>query len=172
VAGRVITVLAVVATLSVVALYITVIRSVDGPAQADVLTVPFVAGYLLLMAALLAASLLVRPIARPALRAAASAGLFALGVLAGFTIGVAILIAAALAIASTVLAMIAEPSARSQISGTIAAVLAIALLVGGFEFTWNYLACPPAGESGGSTASFLGHGSIYACNNGVLTVQH
>jgi hypothetical protein len=171
VAARVITVLAVIATLAVDATYISIVRSVDGPAQADVLTVPFVAGYMLLMAALLAASLFARPVARPALRAAASAGLFVLGVLAAFTIGAAILIAAALAIASTVLAMRAKPGARSQISGTIAAVLAVALLGGGFEFTWNHLVCPPTGESGGSTASFLGHGSSYDCNNGVLTVH-
>jgi len=167
----VITVLAVVATLSVVALYITVVRSVDGPAQPDVLTAPFVAGYLLLMAVLLTTSLFAPPGARPALRAAASAGLLVLGVLAAFSIGTAILIAAALAIASTVLAMRAEPTARSQISGTIAALVAVALLVGGFEFSWNHLVCPPTGESGGSMASFLGHGSSYDCNNGVLTVH-
>jgi hypothetical protein len=171
VAARVLVAIAVVAIVAIVVLYLAIVSSVGGPAPADVLVEPFVAGYLLLMAALLAASLFAPPLARPALRAAASAGLFVLGVLGAFTIGVAILVAAALAIASTVLAIRARPEARAQLSATVAAMLAVALLVGGFEFTWNYLVCPPTGESGGSTASFLGHGSSYECVDGHLTVR-
>ena len=170
-AARVIVLLAVVTILAVDATYISITRSLNGPGTADVLTVPFVAGYMFVMAALMAASLFTPPVAQLALRASASAGLLILGLLALFTIGFAILVAATLAIASTVLAMRSQPSARSQVFATIAALLAVALLVGGFEFTWNYLVCPPTGESGGTTASLLGHSSSYDCNNGVLTVH-
>jgi hypothetical protein len=47
----------------------------------------------------------------------------------------------------------------------------VAALSSNLEFSWHYLVCPPIGQSGGSTASLLGHTSSYDCNNGVLTVH-
>ncbi len=170
-AARVLVAVAVVITFAVVALYVSVIRGQSGPATPDVLTVPFLAAYQVLMALLLLASLLVPPAVRPALRAAAAAGLLVLGWLGAMSIGIPLLLAAGLAMGSTVLAIDARPGRRILISVAFAAVVAIALLVAGFEFSWHYLVCPPTGESGGTTASFLGHASSYDCNNGVLTVH-
>lgn len=170
-AARVLVAVAIVAIAAIVVLYVSIIHVQGGPSTPDVLTVPFVAGYQLLMAALLGASLLASPALRPALRGAASAGLLVLGWLAIFSIGIAILIAAGLAIASTALALNERPGARPVVSAVLAGALAVALLVAGFEFSWHYLVCPASGESGGTTASLLGHSSSYDCNNGVLTVH-
>lgn len=170
-AQRVVVGVAVIATLAIVALYLAIIRSQGGPSTPDVLTVPFVAGYLLLMAVLLGVSLPAPAGTRPAFRSAAAGGLFVLGVLALFTIGVAILLVAGLAIAATVLAIAARPGARSVVSAVLAGVLAVAVLVAGFEFSWHYLVCPSTGESGGTTASLLGNGSSYDCNDGLLIVH-
>ena len=171
VADRVLVAIAVVAVLTIDALYLAIIRSQDGPPTPDVLTVPFVASYLGLMATLLAASLFVPVAARPALRGAASGGLLVLGVLSAFSIGVAVMLAAAPAIAATVLAINARPGAKSVVAAAIAAVLSVVLMAAGFEVAWNHLVCPPTGESGGTTASLLGNGSSYDCSDGVLTVH-
>jgi hypothetical protein len=170
-AERVLTALAVIAIVAIVAIYLAIIRSQGGQASDTPLIVPFVASYLALMAALLAASFFTPAAWRPALRAAASAGLVFMGVLAAFSIGLAILVAAALAIASAVLSARARPGGTTTASSGVAVLLAVALLVAGFEFSWSYLVCPASGESGGSTASFLGRGSSYDCHNGVLTVH-
>lgn len=160
-----------IGTAAIVALYLAIIRSQGGPSTPDVLTVPFVASYLLLMALLLAVSLLVPPAARPALRGAAAGGLFVLGVLALFSIGLAIVLTAGLAIAATVLAIADRPGAKSVVSAVVAGVVAVAVLVAGFEFSWHYLVCPATGQQGGATAGFAGEGFSYDCNNGVLTTH-
>ena len=170
-AARLLVAVAVVAIVATAAAYVAIIRSQSEHGTPDVLTVPFVASYQLLMALLLLASLVVPAAARPAFRGAASAGLLVLGWLAAMSIGIPLLLGAGLAIGSTVLAIDARPGLRSLISAGVAGMLAVALLAAGFEFTWNHLVCPPTGESGGSTASFLGHGSSYDCNNGVLTTR-
>jgi hypothetical protein len=171
-AARVLVAVAVVITFALVAVYVSLIKGQDGPPTPDVLTVPFLAAFQILMALLLLASLLVPPAVRPALRAAPTAGLLFLGWLAAMSIGIPLLLAAGLAMGSTVLAIDSRPGRRIVISSAVAAVLAVGLLVGGFEFSWNYLVCPPTGQSGGSTASLLGRGVSYDCNNGVLTVHH
>lgn len=163
--------MAVIATAAIVALYLSIIRSQGGPSTPDVLTVPFVAAYQLLMAVLLGVSLLAPAGARPALRGAAAGGLFVLAVLALFSIGVAILLVAGLAIAATVLAIVERPGARSVVSAVLAGVLAVLLLVAGFEFAWHYLVCPPTGEMGGTTAGFFGDSIAFDCKDGVLTVH-
>ena len=170
-AERVLTALAVIAIVAIVAIYPAIIRGQGGQPSDTPLIVPFVASYLALMAALLAVSLFTPAAWRPALRGAASAGLVFMGVLAAFTIGLAILVAAAPAVASGVLAARARPGGTTTASSGVAVLLAVALLVAGFEFSWSYLVCPASGESGGSTASFLGRGSSYDCDNGVLTVR-
>src|SRR5690348_9393387 len=123
------------------------------------------------MALLLLASLLVSPSVRPALRAGPAGGLLVLGWLGAMSIGIPLLLAAGLAMGATVLAIDARPGRRVVVSVAIAAAVAIVVLVAGFEFSWHYLVCPPTGESGGTTASFLGHATIYDCNNGVLTTH-
>jgi len=160
----------IVAVIATVAGYIAIIRGQGGTPPSDVLTVPFVAGYLLATALLLAISLVERPrfkALRPALRAAASAGLLALGVLSLFSIGLAIIVAAAFAIAATVIAIVAAPRPATFIGVAAGVFLSLALLVGGFEVAWNVVVCPPDGQSGGTTAS----GMSYECNGGVLTTS-
>ena len=170
-AARVLVAVAVVAIAATAAAYVLIIRSQGEHGTPDVLTVPFVASYQVLMALLLLASLVVPAAARPAFRGGASAGLLVLGWLAAMSIGIPLLLGAGLAIGSTVLAIDARPGRRVVISTAVAAVLAVALLAAGFEFSWNHLVCPPTGDSGGSTASLLGRGISYDCNNGVLTVH-
>ena len=162
---------AIVAIVAIAALYLAIIKSQGEQDPVSALVVPFVAGYLVMMAILLAISLGVAPAVRPGLRGAASAGLLALGLLAAFSIGVAVLIAAGLAIAATVLAINERPGARSIVSTAGAAVLAVVVLVAGFQIAWQHPVCPPGGEGGGSIPSLIGHGSTYECNNGVLTVR-
>jgi hypothetical protein len=168
---RVLVAVAVVALVAAVAGYIALVRSQGGPAPSDVLTVPFVAGYLLVMGALLAISLIERGWInnlRPALRAAASAGLVALGLLSAFSIGVAVLIAAAFAIAATVVSITSAPRRATFVGAAIGAILSVASLVFGLEVVWNIIICPPTGQSSGTTAT----GINYDCSDGYLTVHY
>jgi len=170
-AARVLVAVPVVALVAIVAGYISIIQSQGGPAPSDVLTVPFVAAYLLLMVAILAVSLIERrtiKTLRPTLRAAASAGLVALGILAGFSIGPAIMIAALFAIAATVLSIIPAPRRATLIGAGIGALLSVGSLIFGLEVVWNIIICPPTGQSSGTTAT----GINYDCDDGYLTVHY
>jgi hypothetical protein len=174
-AVRVLVVVPIVGLMAVIAGYIAIIRSQDGARPDDVLTVPFVTGYLLLMALLLAVSLLELPAiarSRPALRGAAAAGLWVLGVLALFSIGLAIVICAALATAATVVTLTARPSLRATVSAVVAGILSVVVLAVGFEITARVIVCPATGQSGGTTAAFLTNGFSYECNDGVLTTSN
>ena len=173
-AARVLTAVAAVAVLATDALYVSLIRGQGGPGAPgppDVLTVPFVAGYQLFMAALLAASLFAPAATAPVLRGAASGGLVVLGVLGAFSIGLPLLIAGFLAIAATVLAIRARPRALSIASAVGAAVVSVAVLAAGFEFAWHYLVCPPAVQMEGTTAGLFGDSISYRCADGVLTTR-
>ncbi|HET9410306.1 MAG TPA: hypothetical protein VFO75_00345 [Candidatus Dormibacteraeota bacterium] len=170
-ATRVLIAVPVVALVAIVAGYIAIVEGQGGPAPSDVLTVPFVAAYLLLMAAILAISLIedsrIKSL-RPALRAAASAGLVALGVLSAFSIGAAIMIAALFAIAATVVSIISAPRRATYVGAAIAAVLSVGFLAFGLEVVWNIIICPPTGQSSGTTAT----GISYDCSDGYLTVHY
>ena len=170
-AARVLIAVAVVAVLAIVVLYVSLIKGQGEQDPVSALVVPFIVGYLLVMAMLLVISMVVVPAARPGLRGGASAGLLVLGWLAAFSIGVAVLIAAGLAIAATVLAINARPGPRSIWSAAGAGALAVLVLVVGFELAWQHPVCPPNGEAGGSIPSLVGHGSSYECNGGVLTIH-
>ena len=165
---RVLVGVAVIALAAIVALYLAIVRSQGGAPIDTPWVVPFVAGYLVLMALLLALSLLVPQGVRPVLRGAASAGLLVLGVLAAFSIGVAVLIAAALAMAATFLDLSAKPGARSVASAVAGALVAVVSLLVGFQISWTHIECPPSGESGGTTAGFI-HENSYQCSDGRLT---
>jgi len=170
--ARVLVVVPLVGVLAIVAGYIAIIRAQDGVPPSDVWTVPFVAGYLLLMGLLLALSLLERPAIatlRPALRGAAAAGLWVLGVLALFSIGLAIVICAALVTAATVVTLTARPSFRATISAVVAGIVSVVLLAVGFQIAASHIVCPATGQSGGTTAGFITNGFSYECNDGVLT---
>ena len=159
--------IAVVAIVAIIALYLALINGQGGEPSDTPWVVPFVTGYLILMALALAASLIAQSRLRTALRAGASAGLLVLGVLAAFSIGVAVLVAAGLAIAATVLDLRSKPGARAVASAVTGAVVAVVVLLAGFQVSWTHVVCPPNGESGGTTAGFSV--TSYHCLNGVLT---
>jgi hypothetical protein len=167
---RIVVWVAVGEILAVDALYLLIIGSQGGPPTPDVLTVPFVATYLGLMAVLLAISLFTGKSAKPLLRAAPSGGLLVLAVIAAFSIGILILPAAGLAFASTVGALNVTRSPRVIAGSVSAAVVAVAVLVVGFQIAWHHLECPPTGSMGGTTAGFFGQLS-YECDNGRLTTH-
>src|ERR1051326_8169589 len=135
--------LAVVALAAIDALYLALIRSQSGAPSDTPWVVPFVAGYLLLMALALAASLLVPAPARALLRGGASAGLLVLGVLSAFSIGAAVLIAAGLAIVATVLGLRARPGGPALLAAGAGAVASVVILLGGFQVVWSHVVCQP-----------------------------
>jgi hypothetical protein len=137
----------------------------------DIFTVPFVAVFIALMAAMLALSLAGSPLVvtlRPALRAGAAAGLIVLGVLGAFSIGLPLLIAGFLATGAAIRTLVGGglPAVASEVA---AAVLAVALLVVGFEVTARLIVCPPDGSSsGGSWPGIVTHGFTWECSGGRL----
>ena len=163
---------AIVLVLADVIVYQILIRSQDGSSPESAATVPFVTGFLVLMAVLLWLSLLGRsPLGalRPALRAAPAAGLLVLGFLALFSIGLPIFLAGILATIAAVLAQIDPPSRNAVLSGVAAAVIAVTVLVAGFEVTQRIILCPPTGSMGGGGSGFLTGAYHYECVNGKLT---
>jgi hypothetical protein len=163
---------AIAGLVAIDVLYLAIIHSQGGggPGPADVLTVPFIASYIALMAILLLGSLVSPVSAKPVLRAAASAGLLVLAVLAAFSIGVLILVFAALAIVASIQALVVRHTPRVLGAAVFAAILSVALLVTGLQISWQYLVCPSHGQIGGTTAGFFGQLS-YECDNGRLTFR-
>ena len=144
----------------------------QGEPQPDAFTVPFVAAYLSLMALALWLSLLDRPILaslRPALRATAAAGLLPMGIIAAMSIGLPIFAAGVLAAIAAARALAGPRLRTAVLSEVAAAVIAVMVLVGGFELTQRLILCPPSGTIGGSGSGFLTGGYHYQCVNGTLT---
>ncbi|HKW07925.1 MAG TPA: hypothetical protein VJS19_10205 [Candidatus Dormibacteraeota bacterium] len=164
---RVLTWFAIAALVAIDALYLSIINLQGGPDAPDVLTVPFVATFLALMAICLRASLLAPARVKLPLRAAASAGLVVMGMIGAFSIGLLILVVAGLSIAVTA----GTPATRlgSIIAAGIASVAVVGILVIGFEISWHHIVCPATGSGGGTTAGFVSQ-TAYSCQNGVLTI--
>jgi hypothetical protein len=155
------------------AAYLSLIRAQDS-SPADAYTVPFVAGYVALMAAMLGVSLLERPRVipfRPALRAGAAAGMVILGAIASFTIGLPLLIAGAVATGAALRTIATPPRTRAAISEVAAALIAVIVLVGGFEVTERLIVCPPSGTSSGSGVGFVTGPYAWECTDGHLTFR-
>jgi hypothetical protein len=169
---RILVWISMIVVLADVVAYVLIIRTQgDSPPDAA-LTVPFVTGYMLLMAALLWLSLVDRPplvSVRPALRAFAAAGLLVLGVLAAFSIGVAIFAPGVLAAIAAIRALAGPRLGRSVLSEIVAAALAVTILIAGFEVTQRVIVCPPTGTMGGGGSGFLTSPYHYTCVNGTLT---
>lgn len=165
---------ALVIVLATDAAYLSLVRGqtngVDGQVL-DVFTLPFVAGYVLAMAALLAASL-VRwwsAAVRMPLRAAAAGGLLVLGVIAIFSIGLPLVIAGAMATGATVRTLRGPQLTKSSLSAVAAAVVAVVVLVAGFEITERMIVCPAHGSMGGGGTGFVSGPYYYDCVNGQLS---
>jgi len=136
-----------------------------------VFTVAFVACYLVALAALLGASLMRRWSAgiRLSLRAGAAAGLLVLGILAISSIGLPLLIAGAMATGATVRTLRGPFVTPSSLSAVAAAVLAVVVLVVGFEVTERAIVCPAHGSSSGGGTGLVTGPYFYDCINGQLT---
>ena len=169
-AARLMTWVALILVLVTDAAYVLLIRG-QGAIAPDAYTVPFVVAYLLLLAGLLLASLMGLPRAawRMPMRAGATGGLLILGVLAIFSIGLPLLIAGALATGATVRTLRGPQVTRASVSAIAAAVVAVVVLVTGFEITQRVIVCPATGSSGGGGNGFVTGPYYYDCVNGQLS---
>lgn len=143
--------------------------SLQGAFPPDRYTVGFVAGYVLLMSAMLAGSTLPRPnrALRAGLRAGAAAGLIVLGVLAAFSVGLPLLLAGAVAMVAAARTVGSRWKAPS-LFGAASAAVAVAVLIAGFEVTERMISCPAHGYMGGSGTGFVTGPYHYECVNGRL----
>jgi len=154
--------------------YGVLLTSQGGPPPDSAAIVPFVSGYMLLMAVVLALTLGGQPFLvtmRPAMLAAAAAGLLLLGFFALFSIGLAIFVAGVLAGIAAIRTLVARSSRNAILSGVAGAVIAVTLLLGGFEVTQRIIVCPPTGTMGGGGSGFLTGPYHYTCVNGKLTMN-
>ena len=153
--------------------YRVIFRVQGEPPPDSIAVIPFVSGYMLLMAALLGLSLLAHPrlvMLRPAMLAFAAAGLLLLGFFALFSIGLPIFIAGVLAAIAAIRVLILRSSKNAVLAGVAGAVIAVTLLVGGFELTQRIIVCPSTGSMGGGGSGFLTSPYHYTCVNGTLTM--
>ena len=133
--------------------------------------VPFIATYLVVIAALLAASLVRRlsPTVRLSFRAGAAGGLLVLGVLALFSIGLPLVVAGVMATGATVRTLRGPLVTSSSLWSVGAAVIAVVVLIAGFEATERMIVCPAHGSSGGGGTRFVTGPYYYDCVDGRLT---
>jgi hypothetical protein len=150
--------------------YLLLIRS-QAEVAPDAYTVPFVAGYLLAVAALLGISLLRLPSPgwRMPLRAGAAGGLLVLGILAAFSIGLPLILAGILATGSAVRTLKGPFWAPTGLFGAAAALAAVAVLVTGFEVTERIIVCPSSGNMSGGGSGFVTGPYHYECVDGQLS---
>lgn len=161
---------AIVFAVATDAVYL-VLKLGSGGASLDAVTVGFIAFYLLALGALLGASLIRRLSAgvRLPLRAAAAGGLLVLGVLAISSIGLPLLIAGAMATGATVRTLRGPFATPSSLSAVAAAVIAVAVLVAGFEVTERMIVCPGQGSASGGGTGLVTGPYHYECVDGRLT---
>jgi hypothetical protein len=171
-ATRVLVAVAIVIVVLVDALYLAIVVN-QSPRPPEVLTFPFVASYLVVMIVLLAVSLMRRWSfgVRTGLRAAAAGGLLVLGVLALFSVGLPLVIAGGLAAAATVRTLRGPVFTPSNLLGAASAVVAVVVLIAGFEVTQRVIVCPAHGSMGGGGTGFVTGPYYYDCVNGQLTVH-
>jgi hypothetical protein len=172
--SRLLLIIAIVVAEADEAGYIFVIVNQGSPRPPDVLTVPFVASFIQLMAVLLGLSMLMSPSLirfRPALRAGAAAGLLVLGVFGAFSIGAPLFIAGAVAAGVAVRTLTLTAGWRAIVSSLAAAAVVVALLVTGFEVTARVIECPPDGSSGGNWPGIVTRGFSWECTGGRVHFQ-
>jgi hypothetical protein len=163
----------IVIVLADTIVYQVLIRGQDGPPPDSAAVVPFVSGYMLLMAVLLGLTLLGSPrvaMLRPAMLAAPAAGLMLLGFFALMSIGLPLFVAGILAGIAAVTSLASRGSRNVALSEVAAAVIAVTLLVGGFAVANRIIVCPPTGSMGGGGSGFLTSAYHYTCVNGTLTM--
>jgi hypothetical protein len=170
-ATRTLVLIAVVLVVMGDAGYVLIVAT-QGSYPPDAFTVPFLAGYWLVMAAMLGLSLLDRPrvaALRPALRAGAAGGLLVTGVLGLFSIGLPMVIAGALATGAAVRTVAGRDRWRAVSIEMVAAVIAVVVVVAGLELTARLVLCPPHGQSSGGGTGLVSGDYHWTCNEGHLT---
>jgi dipeptide/tripeptide permease len=163
---------AIALVLADVIAYRAILGAQGGPPPDSAAVVPFVGGYMLLMAALLGLSLLGNAqvaMLRPAMLAAAAAGLLLLGFFALFSIGLPLSIAGILSAIAAIRSLSGRNGRSAVLSEVAGAVIALMVLLGGFEVTQSIIVCPPTGTMGGGSSGFLTGPYHYRCDNGTLT---
>jgi hypothetical protein len=151
--------------------YVLIVAT-QGSYPPDAFTVPFLAGYWLVMAVMLGLSVLDRPrlaALRPALRAGAAAGLLVTGVLGLFSIGLPMVIAGALATGAAVRTLAGRDRRWAVSIEALAAVVAVVVVVAGLEVTARLILCPSHGASGGSGYGLVSGAYHWQCVDGRLT---
>ena len=170
---RVLVAVSIVVGIVMDALYlaIAVNQNTQGQVPPNVYVFPFIVAFLAVMVVLLMVSLMRRWTApgRTALRGAAAGGLLVLGVVAMFSIGLPLVIAGAIAAAATVRTVSSDRVMLSTVSAVAAAMIAVAILVAGFEVTDRLIVCPDHGTMGGGGSGFVTGPYYYDCVNGTLS---
>ncbi len=134
--------------------------------------VPFVAGFIFAMAVAATASLEERlRELRSGLLALSATGLLALGWLAIFSIGLPLLIVGSIMAAAAFAAVIASSQPRGALMAVGGVLVALAVLVAGFELTDRMISCPSTGWSSGGGNHLVTGAYHYQCLNGHLTVR-
>jgi hypothetical protein len=130
----------------------------------------FIAAFLVLMAALLLRSMAPRVpgSVRISFRAGAGGGLLVLGVLALMSVGVALVVASLAAFLAAGLTVVQKPL-KSVLFGGGAALLAVVVLITGFEVTQRIIDCPEHGYMSGSGTGFVTGPYHYECVDGRLS---
>ena len=171
-------VIAAIIAAAVDALYVGVIGS-QGGSDPQFLRVPFVWGFIALMAicaTLSSAASAVRW--RAFLLGFSAGGLLLLGFFAIFSIGLPLLVAGLLAVGGLIgMLSPAEsrgPSGKAAAGGLAAggAAVAVVVLLAGVSLTELAIRCPAIGVESGSGGDFLSGSYQYTCDNGKLTISH
>ena len=153
-------------------LYISYVGFVQHGTSDTPWVVPFVASYLGLLAvcALLSATGVAGP-GRIALLGASAGGLVVLGFLALFSIGLPLFVMGLVSIAGLVSAIGGATNRGLATGASIAgALVAVPVLLAGFQIIDRIIACPPGAVSG-SGAGFLTPSYSYTCQNGRTIVR-
>jgi len=163
---------ALVIVAAVGVLYITFVNS--QPVSQQPYIPRFVGSYIALMAALIGVSLLSRPevaAIRVPLRAAAAGGLFVLGFVSASAIAIGPpLVLAAFFVLLALSRTERTPRTRAaQLSGLVAAAVAVAVLLTGLVVTEHLVVCPDTGKSAGGGSGLLTGPYQWECNDGRLT---
>ena len=168
---------AAVIAATVDVLYALVVIPAQHAEDPALLTVPFVAGFIALMAA--CAGFAWRTSSarlRPLLLGIAAAGLLLLGFFAMFSIGLPLVAAGVLLLLSLIgsLSSGLAPNSGPTFSRTAMAitgcVLSIAVLLGGLSLAEVTIRCPARGQMGGGGITVAGISYSYNCDNGKLTL--
>jgi hypothetical protein len=165
---------AIVIVLADAIAYLLLVRGQGGEPPDLAATVRFIAGYMVLMALLLWLSVLNQPLLvklQPALRAYAAAGLLVLGVVGLWSVGLPLLVAGVLATIAAIRALEGPDRSRRVLSEIAAAVIAVTVLVGGYEVTQRVIVCPPSGNMSGTGSGLITGAYSYECSNGTLTMH-